>query len=47
MTITKFTQLIAQKEGKKIQVSIAQIAEILKIINKLLGGALYSLIRGV
>lgn len=46
MTIIKFAQLVSKKEGKKIQVNIAQILEILRIIDNLLGGVLYSLIRG-
>ena len=46
MTITKFAQLVSKREGKKLQVNIAQIAEILKIIDNLLGGVLYSIIRG-
>ena len=45
MTINKFAQRICELEGKKKQVNIAQVKEILLIINKLLGGELYKLIR--
>lgn len=45
MKITDFSVLVAIREGKKRQVSIAQIKEILKVINDLLGGDLYKSIR--
>ena len=45
MKITQFTKMVAKGEGKLKQVNIAQIAEVLKVINKLLGGALYRAIR--
>ena len=45
MKVSDFSVIVAQKEGKKKQVSIAQIKEILKIINDLLGGDLYKSIR--
>lgn len=45
MKITDFAAKVAKKEGLKEQVSIAQISEILRVINALLGGALYKLIR--
>ncbi len=45
MTITAFARKVAAREGGKKQVNIAQIAEILKIVNKLTGGTLYSAIR--
>jgi len=44
-TIHKFAVLVSQKEGKKKQVNIAQIKEILKVVNNLLGGELYNLIK--
>jgi len=45
MTVNEFAVKIAKLEGKKKQVNIAQIKEILKIENKLLKGELYRLIR--
>ena len=45
LTIHKFACLVAKKEGKKKQVNIAQIKEILKVVNGLLGGELYNLIK--
>lgn len=45
MTIHEFSIKVAKLEGKKKQVSIAQIKEIMRIINRLLGGQLYKLIR--
>lgn len=45
MQVSKFSELVAKSEGKKQQVNIAQIKEILKVANDLLGGELYKLIR--
>ncbi len=45
MTISDFARKVSQIEGKKKEVSIAQILEILKIVNILLLGGLYKLIR--
>lgn len=45
MLITKFIRKVTLLEGKKKSVSIAQVAEIVNIINKLTGGLLYILIR--
>jgi hypothetical protein len=47
MKITDFTRRVANMEGKKVQVNIAQIAEILKIVNTMMGGALYKMIRKI
>ena len=46
MDINRFAKLVTEKEGKKVSVSIAQIKEILSIVNELLNGALYLLIKG-
>lgn len=46
MKVTDFALKVAEKEGGKKQVNIAQIKEILKIANELIEGALYKLIRG-
>ena len=45
MNIRDFAVRVAELEGKKISLSIAQIMEVLKIINNLLGGLLYMWIR--
>jgi hypothetical protein len=45
MKINDFSALVAEKEGGKKQVNIAQIKEVLKVVNDLLGGALYKLIK--
>lgn len=45
MKVSDFSVLVAKIEGKKKQVSIAQIKEILKIINDLLGGDVYKSIK--
>lgn len=48
MTINEFAQIIAKREGKKQQVNIAQIMEIVKCINDELKGAgvdFYGLIK--
>ena len=45
MKVTEFNKLVSQKEGKKKEVNIAQINEIVKVINELLDGDLYRLIR--
>ncbi len=47
MKITEFAVRVSEKEGKKKQVNIAQIKEILKIINDLVGGTLYEIIRAL
>ena len=45
MKITDFASEVALEEGKKKEVNIAQIKEILKVINCLLDGEFYKLIR--
>lgn len=45
MKVTDFAVKVAQKEGQKKQVNIAQIKEVLKVANEVLKGKLYSLIR--
>ena len=44
MKMPHFAQVVASCEGKKKSLSIAQIKEVLKIVNILLGGLLYKLI---
>ena len=45
MKITTFAEKVAAKEGKKKSLSIAQIAEVLKVVNTLTKGAFYALVR--
>ncbi len=40
-----FALRVARAEGKKKEVNIAQIKEVLRVVNKLTGGALYKSIR--
>jgi hypothetical protein len=43
--VSEFAVVVSELEGKKKEVDIAQIKEVLKITNKLLAGKLYKLIR--
>lgn len=45
MKANEFNELVSYVEGGKNQLSIAQIAEVTKIINKLTDGELYKIIR--
>lgn len=45
MKISEFSKKITLKEGLKTSVSIAQVSEILKLVNKELKGKLYSDIK--
>ena len=45
MKITDFNVQIAHREGKRQQLSIAQIAEVMAVADALLDGQLYALIR--
>jgi hypothetical protein len=45
MTINNFAIRVSKQEGKKKQLSIAQISEVLKVVNALLGGQLYKEIK--
>jgi hypothetical protein len=47
MKVSDFAVKVAKKEGKKREVNIAQIKEILRVINDLTAGALYRFIRGL
>ena len=47
MTINDFAIKMTEHEGKKVQVNIAQMKEILKVINVMLGGALYKAIKAL
>ncbi len=45
MKVSKFNQLTAKYEGKKKEVNIAQISEVIKIANELTNGVLYKVIQ--
>jgi hypothetical protein len=45
--ITAFSKKIADKEGGKVNLTIAQIAEVLRCANELTDGILYVIIRGM
>ena len=45
MTIGDFAVKVAEKEGGKKSLSIAQIKEVLRIVNTLVGGELYKIIK--
>ena len=47
MNIKDFAAMVAEKEGGKKEVSIAQIKEVMKVINRLVDGGLYKLIRNI
>lgn len=47
MKITTFTKKVSEFEGLKKQVNIAQLSEILKVINKLTRGLLYAAIKSL
>ena len=45
MKITLFAKEVCKEEGLKKQVNVAQVAEVLRVVNRLLGGQLYKIIR--
>ena len=45
MTINQFAKKVTLVEGKKISISIAQVKEVLGIVNRMLCGSLYFAIR--
>lgn len=47
MKITEFAKVVTEAEGMKKSVSIAQVKEILRIINVLTCGFLYAKIREI
>lgn len=47
MKITEFAKKVCELEGKKQSISIAQVMEVLKIINKIFGGRFYDVIRSM
>ena len=45
MKINDFAKEVSEDEGKKKETDIAQIKEVLKVADTLLGGELYKLIK--
>jgi len=45
MIVREFCSEVARREGKKKQVTVAQISEIVCIMDKMLGKKLYPMIR--
>ena len=45
MKIASFARLVTLAEGGKVSISIAQVCEVLKIVNGLVCGLLYVVIR--
>jgi len=47
MSVNDFAKNVCAEEGGKVNLSIAQVKEVLKVTNKLTNGALYKSIREV
>jgi len=45
VSVHKFAVKVCKLEGKKKQVNIAQVKEVLKVVNQLLDGELYKIIH--
>lgn len=45
MNLNNFAKIVALAEGKKRSMPIGQVKEILKIVDKMLGGELYRIVR--
>lgn len=45
MKITEFNKLVCEREGQKEELSIAQVAEVMKIVDELTNGVLYNVIE--
>jgi hypothetical protein len=47
MNLNAFAKLVAEIEGGKKQVNIAQIKEILKVVNTITRGILYAVVKTI
>ena len=47
MKISDLAVIITRYEGKKKEVNIAQIKEVLKVLNEILDGQLYKMVRNL
>ena len=45
MKVSEFADKVTRIEGKRKSISVAQVKEVLKIVNELLDGKVYKLIR--
>ena len=45
MKITEFNKMVCEREGGEEELSIAQIAEVIKIVDELSNGILYKVIE--
>ena len=45
MKITEFNKMVCEQEGKEKELTIAQVSEVVKIINELTNGVLYNVIE--
>ena len=45
MNVTEFSERVTQGEGKLKSLSIAQVKEVLRVVNELLEGRFYAIIR--
>ncbi len=45
MTVNKFAERVTKAEGLRKSITIAQVLEVLKIVNTFTGGALYAWIK--
>lgn len=45
MRLNDFAVRVGMKGGKKVRVSVTQIKEVLRVVNKLTGGVVYKAIR--
>lgn len=45
MNINKFAEKVCEQEGKAKQMSISQVKEVLRVVNKLTCGLFYAMIR--
>lgn len=45
MKITEFTKAITEHEGKKKNLDIAQISEVVRLVNEMTGGELYKMVK--
>ena len=45
MKITEFNKMVCEREGGEEELSIAQVAEVIKIVDELTNGILYKIIE--
>ena len=45
MKVTTFSEEVTKLEGKKVSISIAQVKEVLRIVNDMTNGLLYVIIK--